>query len=456
VTDTISGIEPRSLRHMTQRLKGFIRARLWLQVLVAMVLGITTGILIGPSVGLIPADYVTPLTSWLALPGYLFLALIQMIVIPLVVASIILGMSSSESTAQLRSTGVRTGLFFLGTTVAAVVIGLVVASLIKPGLYIDTAGLGDLARPATQAAASAPAIGMAELPTRIAEVIPANPLRAGLEQNMLQVVVFALLIGVALVSMPRTQARPLLELLAAVQELSMVVVRWAMYLVPFAVFGLLVQLAARLGIDALLGMGLYVLTVIFGLALVLLMYLAILWVATKRTPLPFLKAIRDVQLLAFSTSSSAAVMPLTIQTAENRLNVSTASARFVIPLGTTINMAGTALYQVVATLFLAQVFAIDIGLSGLILVVFLAVGASIGSPGTPGIGIVILSMLLGSVGVPTAGIALIIGVDRILDMFRTTINVTGDLVASCVMDNHSRITAPEPQTPADPEAQKTV
>lgn len=437
MNETLSGLAPRSLRSMTRQLKGFVRGRLWLQVLIAMVLGISTGVIIGPTTDIVSPEVIPVLTSWLALPGYVFLALIQMIVIPLVIASIILGMASSESTAQLRSTGLRTGFFFIGTTLVAVLIGLLVASAIQPGLYVDTGGLDELKRPLAEETATAPSIGMAELPSRISEVIPANPLRAGLEQNMLQVVVFALLIGVALVSMPKTQARPLLELLGAVQELSMVVVRWAMFLVPFAVFGLLVQLTARLGIEALLGMGLYVITVILGLAVMLVFYLLILRVATGRRAGVFLKAARDAQLLAFSTSSSAAVMPLTIQTAEEKMHISTAVARFVIPLGTTINMAGTALYQVVATLFLAQVFAIDIGMSGILLVVFLAVGASIGSPGTPGIGIVILSMLLGSVGIPAAGIALIIGVDRILDMCRTTINVTGDLVAACVLDRGS-------------------
>ncbi|HEY9095707.1 MAG TPA: cation:dicarboxylase symporter family transporter, partial [Hydrogenophaga sp.] len=157
----------------------------------------------------------------------------------------------------------------------------------------------------------------------------------------------------------------------------------------------------------------------------------------RRSPLTFVRGARDVLLLAFSTSSSAAVMPLTIRTAEASLGVQQGVARFVIPLGTTINMAGTALYQVIATLFLAQVYQVDVGLSGLLLVVVLAVGASIGSPGTPGVGIVILAMMLGTLGIPAEGIALIIGVDRILDMSRTTLNVAGDLVAASVIDQYT-------------------
>ncbi len=448
MSDSISGIEPRPIRELSRKLSGLVRGRLWLQVIVAMILGVTAGVLLGPTTGLVDPDWSVVVTSWLALPGYIFLALIQMIVIPLVVASIILGMASSESLSQLRSTGIRTGIFFLLTTLTAVIIGLVVALSIQPGLYIDSAGVRDTVTTAIEASPpeAAPAVGIAELPARISEMIPANPLQAGLEQNMMQVVVFALLIGVALVSLPKDRARPLLDLLGSIQEITMIVVRWAMYLAPFAVFGLLTQLTARLGLDALLGMGMYVMTVIIGLLAMLAVYMLILRAFTRHRIGGFLLAIRDAQLLAFSTSSSAAVMPLTIQTAEEKLSISAAVARFVIPLGTTINMAGTALYQAVATVFLAQVFGVDLGLATLVLVVFLAVGASIGSPGTPGIGIVILSMLLGTVGIPAAGIALIIGVDRILDMCRTTINVTGDLVAAAIMDHGSAdtLSAPPP------------
>jgi Na+/H+-dicarboxylate symporter len=181
--------------------------------------------------------------------------------------------------------------------------------------------------------------------------------------------VFAVFVGVALVTMESKLARPLVDLLGAVQEVSMVVVRWAMYLVPAAVFGLMTQLTARMGLDALLGMGVYVLTVLGALLLAFAFLMLVYALGRRRSPLTFLRGSRDVLLLAFSTSSSAAVMPLTIRTAESALGVKQGVARFVIPLGTTINMAGTALYQVIATLFLAQVYQVDVGLSGLLLVV---------------------------------------------------------------------------------------
>lgn len=272
---------------------------------------------------------------------------------------------------------------------------------------------------------------------------------------MMQVVLLALLVGVALVSMTRTRAQPLLDLLASVQEVTMVVVRWAMFLVPLAVFGLLAQVTTRLGLDALLGMGFYVFSVVTGLMLMILVYLIIYRVRVRKSPLHFMHAARDVQLLAFSTSSSAAVMPVTIKTAEEKLGIDSSVSQFVIPLGTTVNMAGTALYQVAATLFLAQVFQVDVGLSSLLLVAVLAIGASIGSPGTPGIGIVILAMLLGSIGIPAEGVALIIGVDRILDMARTLVNVTGDLVACSVVQRAADSSLEQP-TPGDAKTAAVV
>jgi Na+/H+-dicarboxylate symporter len=424
-----------SIRRLTLRLTGFVRGRLWLQVLVAMFAGIAVGMAIGPTGGWLSPSMANLVSNWLAIPGYLFLSMVQMIVIPLVVASIILGMTSSRDMAQLRSMGMRTGLFFLFTTVVAALIGVLVALAVEPGTYLQAAQLP--VRSATEVAGAATAPSLTTLPAQLVGVVPTNPLQASVEQNMLQVVVFAIFVGVALVTMDANLARPLVDLLGAVQEVSMVVVRWAMYLVPAAVFGLMTQLTARMGLDALLGMGVYVLTVLGALLLAFAFLMLVYAVGRRRSPRVFLRASRDVLLLAFSTSSSAAVMPLTIRTAEESLGVQKGVSRFVIPLGTTINMAGTALYQGIATLFLAQVYQVEVGLSGLLLVVVLAVGASIGSPGTPGIGIVILSMMLGTVGIPAEGIALIIGVDRVLDMSRTTLNVAGDLVAASVIDQHT-------------------
>lgn len=252
--------------------------------------------------------------------------------------------------------------------------------------------------------------------------------------EMLQVVIIATIIGVALVSLEKSQSTPMVSFLNSVQAVCMTVVKWSMSLAPIAVFGLLTKFTIKLGIDALMGMAIYVGTVLASLLLLMCLNLLIVSLVARYNPFKFLKAIRDVLLLAFSTSSSAAVMPLTLKTAEEKLGVRPSISQFVIPLGATVNMNGTALYQGVATVFLADVFNIDLGLFQLFIVLILAVGASIGTPSIPGVGIVVLAMILESVGIPASGIVLIIGVDRILDMSRTAVNVAGDLVTCKVMD----------------------
>lgn len=431
-------LHPRSLKFLAGYLQSLVRGRLWLQVLIGMILGIGTGILIGPSVG-----WVSPATSavagdWLAFPGKLFLALIQMIVIPLVVASVIRGLAATEDVEQLRRMGLRVVLFFVVTTAAAIIIGLLLATLIRPGAYVDTQalqGAWGLTPPAAAETAEPIGITINTLPQKVITLLPVNPLTSMVESNMLQVVIFSMVIGVALVMMPPTQSRPLLDLLGSLQSVCMTVVRWAMLLAPLAVFGLLAQLAARLGTDALLGMAVYVGTVLLGLFVMFCIYLVIMFLCSRRSPWYFIKSVREVLLLAFSTSSSAAVMPLSIKTAEEKLGVRPSVSQFVIPLGATINMNGTALYQGVAAIFLAQIFGIEVSLAGMALIVVTAVGASIGAPSTPGVGIVILAMVLSTVGIPAAGIALVMGVDRILDMCRTAINVCGDLVTAQLMDS---------------------
>ena len=416
------------------QVQSLVRGRLWLQVMIGMVLGIGTGIMLGPSVAWVNSETAATVANWLAFPGQLFLTLIQMIVIPLIFTSIIRGLAASGDVDQLRRVGLRAVAFFVAATALAIVIGLVLASLIEPGRYVEGEAVQSLrsaAPPATEAAAPP---RLADLPQKLLALLPANPLVAAIESNMLQVVIFAVVVGAALVLMAPKQSKPLLDLLGSLQEVCMTVVRWAMWLAPYAVFGLLAQLTTKIGFDALLGMAVYVGTVLAGLLVMLVVNLTVLYVGARIPPGRYLRDTRELLLLAFSTSSSAAVMPLSIRTAGEKLKVRPSISQFVIPLGATINMNGTALYQGIAALFLAQVYGIDIGLGGMALIVLTAVGASIGTPATPGVGIVILAMVLGSVGIPPAGIALIMGVDRILDMSRTAINVSGDLVATVLMD----------------------
>lgn len=230
-------------------------------------------------------------------------------------------------------------------------------------------------------------------------------------------------------------------------EVSMTVVKWAMLLAPWAVFGLMAQLISNVGFDTIIGMGVYVLTVLLGLFLLLISYFLLVTIIARQNPLTFAANIAEAQLLAFSTSSSAAVMPLSIKTAVEKLKVPESIASLVVPLGATVNMAGTALYQAVAIIFLAQMTHIQLSVGDLSLIVVTLVASSIGSPGTPGVGLVILGNIAGDFGIPTEGLVLIMGVDRILDMSRTVVNLTGDLAACAILGSAAPLS--ERITPVD-------
>lgn len=423
-------------RALSSYLFGLVQERLWLKVLIGMFLGLLTGILLGPSVGLVEPATGSVIGNWLAFPGRLFIATIQMIVIPLVIASVVRGLAATENLEQLRQIGVRVVIFFTATTAIASAIGLWVGQLINPGRLLQNITLPPSSPGEAEVSPGMPDINA--LPDVLLGLLPGNPLDAMVQGQMLQVVIFSIIVGVALVSMTPEQSRPMLDLLRSLQQICMTVVHWAMRLAPYAVFGLMAQLTTSIGFSALLGMASYVFTVLVGLLLLMGFYLILLKLLANQNPLNFLRQCRDVLLLAFSTSSSAAVMPLSIRTAQDKLAVRPSIAQFVIPLGATINMNGTALYQSVATVFLAQVYGIDLSMASMALVVAMAVGASIGSPATPGVGIVILSMVLTTVGIPPSGIALIMGVDRLLDMSRTAVNVTGDLLTSRLMEAWAR------------------
>lgn len=427
---------------LARRFNRLVEGRLWLKVMVGMALGILTGLLLGPGVGWVDPPTAKTLVSWLALPGQLFLALVQMIVVPLVFASIVRGIAASASGQELRTVGLAGTGFFLATTVLATGIGLALALAVDPGAYIDLtelrAGLGVAAQ---SPAGDMPRPETTNLPALLISLLPANPLDAMAQGQMLQVILFAVIVGVALVGMPREKATPLLDLLGSLLEVCTTVVSWAMRLAPIAVFGLMTRLVATVGFGVLAGMLVYVATVLGGLLVLVGLYGLLIGTLGQRSPLRFFADLRALLLLAFSTSSSAAVMPLSIRTAETVLGVRASVARLLVPLGATVNMNGTALYQGVATVFLATAFGVPLDAAALVFVVAMAIVAAVGSPGTPGAGIIILAMLLEGVGVPAAGIALILGVDRLLDMARTAVNVAGDMTACVVIDRLSGVPA---------------
>ena len=440
--ETISPV--RSLKSLTNNIQGLIEGKLWAKVLIGLVVGMILGILLGPDIGFITPEHTLVITSWLALPGQIFLRLVKMIIIPLVFSSIIIGLVSSGNPEFLKKIGPKLIVYFTITTTLAIIIGFTVAFLIKPGMYIDSSQI-TITQEHIKVAPTEPT-QTTTFPEQIVNILPDNPLQTMLSGEMLGVVIFTIIIGIALLAIDNQYAEPLVRLLEAVQQICLTIVRWAMELAPLAVFGLMTQITSQIGLEALAGLGLYVITVLVGLVLLILVYNLIIWLFSNHQPSKFMRSIKEVQVLAFSTSSSAAVMPLSIKTAEDNLNVHPNIAQFLIPVGSTINMDGTAMYQAVATVFLAQVFGVELSLATLILVVIITVGSSIGAPATPGVGVVILATILETIGIPGSGIALILGVDRILDMSRTVANVTGDLTACVFFDKNLGALFQEPQT----------
>ncbi|NYJ28155.1 Na+/H+-dicarboxylate symporter [Muricauda sp. ARW1Y1] len=411
-----------------------VESRLWLKVIIALFLGVGFGLLLSPQNGWVSKATADMLGNWLALPGMLFLKLVQMIMIPLIVASIITGIASNDK-ENLKRLGGGVLLYFISTTIISVTIGTVLAALFRPGKYLHQQAEMDHANAlADNTESSELSFGINDIPNAITDLLPENPLASMVSGEMLSIVIFTIIIGVAVLSLPNDLLKPVKLLLSAVQEICMTVVKWAMLLVPVAVFGLMAQLTSSVGLSSLSGLGFYVLVVLLGLFMLIVIYLLLVSTLGRTNPLKFLRKITDVQLLAFSTTSSAAVMPLSLKTAEEELKVDSSISNFIIPIGATVNMDGTALYQTITTLFIAQAYGLEMGLLNIIVVVVTIVAASIGTPAIPGGGVVILASVLSGAGIPSEGIIIIIGVERLLGMFRTAVNVTGDLTACMVFN----------------------
>ncbi len=432
-------IEFRPLNNLSVYLDRLIKGRLWLKVIIGLVLGAGLGILLNPSAEIISEEHSLRLADWLDLPGQIFMRLVQMIMIPLVFTSIITGIVSNTS-ENLKTFGLRLLLYFIFTTSIAIMIGLVITLILKPGEYIFALG-GFPNSGEDQVVPSEQTNLIENIPNAISNLIPNNPLESILTGEMLGVVIFTIIIGVAITQLQQETARPIIRFSEAVQKICMIIVSWAMILVPYAVFGLIAALLSRTSIEIFFGLGYYMIVVILGLILLVAFYLIIALVITKQNPFKFLKAIQEPQLLAFSTASSAAVMPLSMKTADEKLGVSSNISDFVIPIGATINMDGTALFQCITTLFMAQAYGIELTVLNLLLINFTIVAASIGTPAIPGGGVIILTSVLQSAGIPIGGLIIIIGIDRILGMFRTAVNVTGDLTACLVFDKYYGTTA---------------
>lgn len=374
--------------------------------------------------------------------GDAFVNLIKMVVIPLVVASIILGTASLGDVRKLGRIGLKTLVTYGLFIVFAVAFGLLMANVFQPGSGFDEAKTEEIIAQVTSDADFQSKIASAqensEKSRSIAQIllnmIPTNPIKAMVEQNMLAIIVFSILFGVAL-SMVREQPRlAVVNMLEGINEAMVKLVKIIMGLAPYGVFALIAAVTATLGIEFLLSLINYALVTIAAMVIYFtVFYGLVVKFVGGISPIRFFKEMRAVMLFAFSTSSSNATLPENMRVCNEKLGVSKEIVSFTLPLGATVNMDGTAIYQGISAMFIAQVFGISLSLEQQMMVVLTASLASIGTAGVPGIGMVTLSLVLSSVGLPSTGIALVLGVERILDMARTVLNVTGDAAATVVV-----------------------
>lgn len=366
--------------------------------------------------------------------GTLFLNLLKMIAIPLVLASLVVGASSLGDVRQMARIGGKTIAFYLATTALAVSIGLVVANVVQPGTRLP-AGTSERLM-AEYGGGVADKISQ-QLDFNVLEfligLVPVNPFDALAGGDMLHIVFFAVFLGLVLSVIPQAKSEPVIRFFDGLSEATIRMVEVVMLLAPFGVFALMAATVADFGFGILATLAWYVATVVVGLLLhVLIAYLPVLRLLGKMKISAFFRGFRRAQLLAFSTSSSAATLPVSMECVEE-MGVPNKISSFVLPLGATVNMDGTALYQGVATLFIAQVYGIPLDFGAQLTVVLTATLASIGTAPVPGVGLIMLIIVLRSVGVPPEGIAIILGVDRLLDMLRTIVNITGDAVAAVIV-----------------------
>lgn len=404
------------------------------KILLGMLLGLVLGVIFNLLLGL-DATHTTATTAygqWIQVfvingvfdaVGQVFVASLKLLVVPLVFVSLVCGAASLGGHNRMGALATKTVALYLFTTSVAIALAMGVALLIQPGAGVD------MAVASTYAAPPAPSIKETFI-----NIFPSNPVQAMAAGNMLQVIVFSILFGIAI---SRTGGEIGSNMKTFFEHLNEVVLKMMMLLMqlaPYGVFCLLAKLFATIGFSAIADLAKYFFTVLFVLLLHgLVVYGSLLKVLTGLNPITFFRKMWKVAVFGFSTASSNATLPITMRTVEHDLGVDNKVCSFSVPLGATINMDGTAIMQGVATIFIAQVYNIDIGASGYLMVILTATLASIGTAGVPSVGLVMLAMVLQSVGLPVEGIALIIGVDRLLDMVRTAVNITGDATVSTIV-----------------------
>ncbi|TGL50402.1 dicarboxylate/amino acid:cation symporter [Leptospira kemamanensis] len=404
----------------------------WKQILISLVLGLSIGIGFNPESGLVTQETIQPYLQWFKLPGDLFLNLLQMIMIPLVIVSIALGVSSLKNLKDLWHLGSRTLVYFIFTTIVSVSIGIFLTTAIQPGKQIQNKIQNQTI---TNSVPIKDSQNVTEsIPEIIANIIPKNIVNVWSKQQMLSIVFLGMILGIFFLT-SKESGTALKAFCHSLESFCLWVVAIAMKLAPLAVLGLMSYAMVQIGFSLVFGLLSYIITVLVGLFLILVFYSLLVFFFTKQNPILFFNQIREIPILGFSTSSSSSVLPYSLKVAKEKLKLKETVADFVLPLGATINMDGTALYQAVATVFLSQVYQVELSTLDLFLLVGTVTAASIGTAATPGVGLVILSSILYTFHIPIEGITILFGVDRFLDMCRTSVNLTGDLSCAFIM-NH--------------------
>ena len=353
--------------------------------------------------------------------GQIFINLLKLLVVPLVFVSLVCGVGQVSSGSQLGSIGIKSALLYLLTTSFAIFSALLIASFFSPGAGINIETVNTFSAP------EAPS-----LKETLINIFPTNPVSAMSEGNMLQIIVFALLFGYRLLKIGENGEK-IKIFFENLYQIILQIVNIVILVSPIGVFCLIFNIFATLGIEIITDLLEYFLVLTFILIFHASFTYSIMLSLSNLNPLIFFRKMRETMLFAFSTSSSSATMPITLKTVEEKLGVGKSVSSFCVPLGTTINMDGTAIMQGVATVFIAQAFSIELTFTEYLMVILTATLASIGTAGVPGVGLIMLAMVLQQVGLPVEGIALIIGVDRLLDMIRTAVNVSGDAMVSCIV-----------------------
>ena len=411
------------------------------QILIGIILGVLIGLLCIQFPG--GNQFVL---NWIKPFGTIFINLLKLIAIPLIVVSLIKGISDLKDVTQLSSMGIRTFSLYILTTLIAVTIGLGLVNLIQPGNYISettrvemlgTFG-GDIEGKVVEANLAKETRGPLAM---LVDIVPENLIEsAGSNSNMLQIIFFSLLVGIAVISLPFSQVKVFKEFMDGANHVVLKIVDLFMLLAPYGVFALIATLIAESpSTDVFKALGMYAFTVVLGLLIIIYgVYSFFVYFFGNMNPIDFFKAISPAQLLGFSTSSSAATLPITMECAEKNLHIRKDVLSFVLPIGATINMDGTCLYQGVAAVFIAQVMGYDLTTAQQLSIIATATLASIGAAAVPGAGILMLVIVLESIGVNPAGIALIFAIDRPLDMLRTAANITGDVMVAVLMNRFTK------------------